>query len=633
MKKRSLIFGVAAFVCAASIFSGCESPTDGSSGAAGAAGPIYLTGPYSSEVIQYALDSDAPVVFAGVEQSDGGTLIVPAGKGVTLIGDKAYSVAASQSVTIVLVDEASIDASSTGKIAKGSGASLIVIAPEDLKTKTASDVPEASFIAIQSGEAIEPAATFAVSGDITISDDDTSATNIKASDLSSTTALYVIGDLTVSNAIGSAITVAVLGDAAANAAETAAVNWLVKGKLTVTKAPTTGAGTIWAETLDVTGAGAAITLSESGTVVADELVTVATVTITTGTGGLTAGTVTGAAVFAADANITGAAFADTVKFAGAGTLSGEVSFAGDVTVTDAAALELASGKAVTLANGTSVKVGDSVLLTAGGETVLTPGGATTLTPASTGKKLTIGGADITLTSGVLTVVEGAELALAKTLTVDKTLSNAGTITIGADGALWLTGAAGTNGAKLFGEGTLVAAKTEITGAWLAVGEGGSVSITADSAGTGSTIVGSESVLTAGEGGVITQKSGEKNKLTIAENTTIALGGDATTPVGSIILTGDATPANGGRIELAGTKAVISGSLAAAGSTTAVDAGTVAIANVVVGGSISGNAITSGNTLSSLAGSLSTDDDSSALVGTISAAGTAATINAATAISD
>jgi hypothetical protein len=35
MKNRSLIFGVAMIMGLASIFSGCENPTDGSSGAVG----------------------------------------------------------------------------------------------------------------------------------------------------------------------------------------------------------------------------------------------------------------------------------------------------------------------------------------------------------------------------------------------------------------------------------------------------------------------------------------------------------------------------------------------------------------------------------------------------------------------
>jgi hypothetical protein len=65
MKDRSLFIGVAALVCAAVIFSGCESPTDGSSGAAGASGTIYLAGSLPSAAIQSAIDSRSAVGVRG----------------------------------------------------------------------------------------------------------------------------------------------------------------------------------------------------------------------------------------------------------------------------------------------------------------------------------------------------------------------------------------------------------------------------------------------------------------------------------------------------------------------------------------------------------------------------------------
>jgi hypothetical protein len=218
--------------------------------------------------------------------------------------------------------------------------------------------------------------------------------------------------------------------------------------------------------------------------------------------------------------------------------------------------------------------------------------------------------DIALTAGQSIILSHGKY----TVKAGKKIENAGTIILGADASLLLTGAAGEDGAKLTGAGKLVAALTEITGVWQAVGTG-AITITATEGGTASTIAGSESlvVLTAGAGGVISQDSGENNNLTIAGSTTVALG-----EVGSIILTTADT--NGGKITLADGMSVLTGTLA----TEDVAAGSLVIADIHIGSAIIGSA--SATKFGTLIGA----DDNNTLVGTSSTAGTA-TINAATVI--
>jgi hypothetical protein len=205
-------------------------------------------------------------------------------------------------------------------------------------------------------------------------------------------------------------------------------------------------------------------------------------------------------------------------------------------------------------------------------------------------------------------------AAGKDITATKQITNNGTFTLGADGSLLLKSAADGD-AKLTGTGKLVAASTEIEGVW-AGSVAGSLTITAKAGGTESIIAGSESVFKAGEGGVITQKAGEGNNLTIAGSTTVALGA---TPegaaLGKIILTGD--EANGGKITLAGTDAVISGSIGAS-TDVSVAAGSVTIIGVdtVSAGSISGGTLSSeSKTLGFLAGSESTTKNALVASGT------------------
>jgi hypothetical protein len=602
----------------ASIFIGCESPTDGAAGAPGKGFGVF-TGASSSAAIQAAVDSGAEVYLDGVTIGEGkldlktatvrvfGALKSESSADVFVIADKA---------NIIFAPGAEIDFD-TGGLFIGTETQL-----EYAKTGSSGSYPKLVTDISDVG-----------SGDVVALENFT----LPASYTNFAGTAYVYGTLTVASdsTAPSSGTIVAIG----NVALSGTVTVLSDGKVDVSKATLVSsaeakvtlpaAGTVAAidatGVFTVAGADTSLTVGKlTGTLALPSTVTA--VTITSGPGSVTlAGTESGTIFTTASFGNTG-----TTTFGGAGTLGAGASFGGDVVLTAAKALLLAGGQTLTLASGKSVKVGDSVLLKADGSTVLTAdsSGSASVTPAAATAddvaKLSLGGADITLTSGEIIVAGDAELELVKTLTVDKTITNAGTITIGADGALWLTGA-DDGGARLTGTGKLVANKTEITGEWQAV-DAGSVSITA--AGGTASIAGSESVFKAGEGGVITQQSGANNNLTIEENTTIALGGDATTPVGSIILIGDSTAANGGKITLAATTTKITGDALATG-TTAVDAGSVTIANVIdaLAGSISGNAVTSGNTLSFLAGSTATNT----LVGTVSSTAGTATINAATVI--
>jgi hypothetical protein len=573
MRKMGLFWFAAALLGAALIFAGCESPTSGSNGAAGAPGTIYLSGPQLSAGIQDALDSAAPVVFAGVVQRDDGSVTVPKGKGVKLVGPAAYSLDASVTATVILADEASIDATSTGLFDKGSGTTLTVIAPEALKLKVATD---ATFVELQSGATIEPDDTFAVSGDtITISDSATSATNINVSDLATagTTDLYVVGSLTVSAAITNAtIAINVVGNVEVSDVQDKAISWDVSGTLTASKAPTS-TGAITANALNVTATTGATVLNT------------ATGAITIGSGGVTtaAGAVTfgGAAAFKGEAYFTG-----PVTFGGTATFNELAVFGGDVTLSTAAATFgktafFADTKKITLTLGTStIKLGagaglaigtpspnapdvyNTVIINSGTGTdlTLTPAAGTVLTfsASTSGKGITqsgsgahdikIGGAAALIPGSTYTVLSAASAVGTLTIDTDATLTlatgvllaeNPSGITATTSG-LVLTGAA-SDGAKLVGTttGSLKAGATTITGTWQAVGAG-TVTIAASSTSASSITATGSSVLTAGTGGVITQGAVSGNNLTIGADTTINLVGNEGTALGKLVLTGHAS---------------------------------------------------------------------------------------------
>jgi hypothetical protein len=148
-----------------------------------------------------------------------------------------------------------------------------------------------------------------------------------------------------------------------------------------------------------------------------------------------------------------------------------------------------------------------------------------------------------------------------TVKAGKTISNAGTIILGEGSSLVLTGgpatAADTAGTKLTGAGKIVAGNTEISGVWQAVGADNTATVTIAASTTSgeSSITASAAtvVLTAGESGTITQNAGASNNLTIAADTTVALGGDGAKAGEIVLKNSSATNAtDNGKLTLIGT---------------------------------------------------------------------------------
>jgi hypothetical protein len=166
-----------------------------------------------------------------------------------------------------------------------------------------------------------------------------------------------------------------------------------------------------------------------------------------------------------------------------------------------------------------------------------------------------------VTTGDFVVPEGKSLPIpaATTLTIasGSTLTYNGSVTIDAAGAGVLKLAtAGTAGAKIVGIGTITAGQTAITGAREAVGLADTGSLTITGSANGATIAAVETkpsgLKASAAGAALTQNSAGSNALTIAANTTIDLAGSSTAKLGEIILKGDATPANNGKLTLAAT---------------------------------------------------------------------------------
>jgi hypothetical protein len=156
------------------------------------------------------------LVFAGVVQSDAGQVFIPADRGVTLIGEAAYTV--DSSGILVIVDAASV--TGTGDIDDNGGT---VIGPEVAPgVNVMLTTPTDGTVTFTSGNA-------ALLGDYTIGGSADGA--IDPANFSTNT-LYVVGDLMVSAAITTAAKLQVFGDASVTVAQTAAVELTVKGDLT-----------------------------------------------------------------------------------------------------------------------------------------------------------------------------------------------------------------------------------------------------------------------------------------------------------------------------------------------------------------------------------------------------------------
>ena len=559
--KKSLIFWFAAVTCAAWILVGCESPTNGDAGAAGAPGPATLPEDATPELLSaYFASTDKVFLVADLAA---GTFEVPAGKTLAVVGDVELSKA-----PVIDAYDGTLDVA-LGTI-DGKNTAVVIVAPAaeaavKLKVSNAS-VPAyvASIPATPSGAITEDV----VLPGLTIGGSGTSAADFKTFAGSAKT-VYVAGDVTIDASSAVNLTGAklvVLGRINAAGAGPLTLDSNQEGSLTATGNLTlagvsnlaglnTGAYTVTStdttvelEKLD-SGAGGKLVLTGNVTAVTIgggngnvELSNSGALTLATASFGNTGTTTFSGAGGATFSNA--ATFGGTAIFSSTATFSNTADFNGDVKVTDANAITL-SANAVTLAAGKSIKVGSDAVLTAGAsaDVVLTPGGAATLTPAA--NKLTLGAYDLTLTSGTLTVAAGAELALdSKDLTV--TAANA---------TLALTGAASTGGAKLTGTGKVAFGYASISGSthgWQAVGADTSIAFSGATTAVAITGTGtSPKLVAAGETvGVITVGTSDGTTLTLANaEINVAAGGS--------ILIKD--PSSGSNIlKLAGATAIIGG---------------------------------------------------------------------------
>jgi hypothetical protein len=254
-------------------------------------------------------------------------------------------------------------------------------------------------------------------------------------------------------------------------------------------------------------------------------------------------------------------------------------------------LVIASDASVTDKEGTTALKTDKVWIGGALELVGTAPTVALINAAFTyvqpGGAVKVGTDSTVAATETVTVPEGKSLNVAAALNLDagaELVATGDVNVVVTSGSLVLAGTVGTAVAKISGAGNIVAGATTITGTWQLAGTAGSVAIEATS-GTSSIITasGTSAVLTAGTGGVITQAAVGSNSLTIAGSTTIALGGVFATPVGTIVLTGDAT--NPAVLTLKGT---ITGDTSL---TTAVGTGSIAITNAILtgAGSIAGSA--------------------------------------------
>jgi hypothetical protein len=247
MKK--VLFGLTAILLAAMVFTSC---TDAATGAAGAGGKdgvgvpgdTILSGNVSEAAARYALASGKPVVFAGATVTSDGAAATSGNKiSSALVIDKAVTlIANSPALTVNGIVAIKIAPTSAGK---GTISADAIIGPKAvLAAVAAPGTPQIDTSLTGDGKIDTTGANIAVMGNVTISDDPTSATNIKADELGSK-GLYIIGNLAVNvtAAFGGATTVT--GDIT-QAKDTTLT---VTGSLTVPATSTVYANGTWAGTV------------------------------------------------------------------------------------------------------------------------------------------------------------------------------------------------------------------------------------------------------------------------------------------------------------------------------------------------------------------------------------------------
>jgi hypothetical protein len=473
-KGKKFFAGMAVLLSASLFFIGCGDPSDG---AAGLQGPVYLTTNASSAAIQHAIDSGAPVVFAGVVQSDAGTVTIPAGRAVELVGSAAFTTHTGG--TLVVYDTSSVTGDGT-LVAGGSG---VLIAPSGVRTS-------GTVIPLQA----DSEATISTSGgviavkgkNVTISGTATSVSNISATDLSTKT-LYVLDGTVTATAVLGAATIFVDGKATVDTVDqTAAVVWTIGGNLDAKKLPTVGGalkvkgdaefapafatGTAainidgkaeFKDDLDASGNGA-ITVGGNLDVAGD---------LTTGTGALDAGgnltvvgelTTGGAAIVSGDLAVGTNSAAKATSLGGNLTVQGTAAFSG--TFTNTASATAAFYKATTITGILTTTTGALTIAGTGAvELKASPtiGASAALTVSNTGGVTLSSGISVAEAAGDLTITGNGKAIIPDTKAI--TITSSGTVT----GGEWEIGTAGS--ATATGDITLTAAGISgATGAKLAL---------------------------------------------------------------------------------------------------------------------------------------------------------------------
>jgi hypothetical protein len=437
MKKtlRLLTVMILVIMAGSLVMLGCANPADGAAGQPGKAGeggekgtdgPTYLPPSVTTAAIQDAIDSGVLVVFAGVTQSDAGTVIIRANNKVKLVGAAAYTVNDDAAAFLIIEDASSFISGTGGIVTQAAGT---VIADQAVLDARVTGTGKLAYQTIGEG-GIVGASPVAIKGDVSITDTGATGTAIKASELSGKE-LYVVGDLTVSTAV-TATAINVIGDVTAAAKITAKLNVTGKATFTAAQDALTGltAGSVESSVTITGGTNANITVT-------GELKTTGTANVKLlGTGTLTAGSLD----LAKDLTV-GAVATDAV------TVKGEARIAGVVTNGAAASVftfngpttidTFTSGNAATVIAGTgSVTITEPLTDTSTNTVIIKNTGGVTLTAANviaanlTATKATIKG---TSTTGVII----------KSAADDITVPANGSIDVTAEGALIEAG--GTNG--------------------------------------------------------------------------------------------------------------------------------------------------------------------------------------------
>jgi filamentous hemagglutinin len=475
MLKKSLMFFIVVFLAGILIL-GCSNPTgpagkdgepgtpgtgsngssSGNSGGEQSGGSVTLpAGTYHVSTLQNLITKNSDIYVVGAVQLDEtGTVIIPAGK--TLVLDAAITLATN----ITLIIEPGVTLGGATQIITTNG--VMIAEPAVLTAKaggTGSKVP------LQTSGTIVPDATFAVLGNVTISDGDTSQTNIKTTDFSSNKKLYVVGNLTVNAAVNTTGGLIATGDVITTAAITAPVT--AKTVAVNTGGSITGAvtttGTVTTDVVDaITGAvdaGGKVTFTAAQAGIA---------ALTAGSLEAAALTTSGAVTITGAATITGAfAPAAAVSFGGLTSITGEVAPTANIVLSGTGAVTLgaidtSSGTITfknTHANGVILSAPSTALTT--GNLVATAGvaikGDSTTGVAIGGASLTVaatssivastgsivgGGSGNTVTITGATLGEGTYAGAAGGLTLttkgDITVADGGAVTLAGTGTLTLS---------------------------------------------------------------------------------------------------------------------------------------------------------------------------------------------------